>query len=570
MRVGASDEQHVLGGGGWLGAEDAPVHAVGNDPETVGGQAESADCIAGGGSRDGVDQACATMSGESLHRPSSGRGRGDGLWFQQGSDVMQGADDRDGNQRRNAPCRQVENVWPSPSQGPCPGRAVPGKGAAARAAQLGQRVAGAAPFFGHEGAVWHVQGQLDVPAGEEGLCQVAGHPAQAAPGIEEGRAGVEADLQGHLCEHTLDRVVLVSRTLVTSTMKVDERNPVVVALDGKPAMGARTGVGRVVEGLLEGLEAVEPGLCDLRLLRPNRSIPTLPWVQVALPFLSRGADVLHCPFYYRPWLSPCPTVVSVFDLLVLTHPEWFPPRGRRPFADLLRWSLRSSDAVVTAAESVLAEIEELIGPLHGRGVAIPLGVDAARFHPVDEEQRTRAAAGHGLERPFLLHVGSLHPRRGIGTALAALELLHGDRPELELVVVGKREYHTPQPGPSLAPRVRFLGYVPEQDLPALFSSCEALLSLSHGEGFDLPLLEGLACGAPVVASDIGVHREHFSTWTRMVPAGDARGVADSVESLLSRPPGVDARTLQIRQVTERFSWQAAARAHLDLWRAVGR
>jgi len=343
---------------------------------------------------------------------------------------------------------------------------------------------------------------------------------------------------------------------------------VVVALDAKPAMGARTGVGRVVEGLLHGLESVEHADLRLRLLAPSRPIPTLPWVQAALPFLARGADVLHCPFYYRPWLSPCPTVVSVFDVLVLTHPEWFPPRGRRPFGDLVRWSLRSSAAVVTASESVLAELEELAGPLDGRGVAIPLGVDPGRFRPIAEGETEKVRRAHGLRQPYLLHVGSLHPRRGLETALAALELLTPGRPDLELVVVGKREYHTPTPGPELAPRVRFLGYVPEDELPALMASSSAHLSLSHGEGFDLPLLEALACGAPAVVSDIPVHKEHFADWARMVPTGDAEAVAAAVESVLARPPDEAARALQARQAAARFSWQEAAGVHLDVWRAV--
>lgn len=339
-----------------------------------------------------------------------------------------------------------------------------------------------------------------------------------------------------------------------------------IAIDAKQMTGRRTGVGRVVEGVLGGLDRLETPLVRTRLLNSRTGARTLPWVQLTLPRRARGADVLYCPFYYRPVWSPCPVVVAIFDVLVLTHPEWFPAGGRHPFSELLLWSARHAAAVVTGSEAVLEELETVAGPLAERGVVVPLGVDGEHFRPRTREETEAVLNGLGVAAPYLLATGSLHPRRGVDTALAAFEELLRGWPELRLVLVGKQEQRWGQVANRLAGRVVLTGYLPDGQLPPLMSGALAVLSLSRGEGFDLPLLEGLACGAPVVASDIAVHREHFAPWARFVPVDDAPAVAGAVEALLREPPSPAEREEQALAVRSRFRWEDSARAHLDVWR----
>ena len=343
-----------------------------------------------------------------------------------------------------------------------------------------------------------------------------------------------------------------------------------IAIDAKQMTGRPTGVGRVLEGVLEGLGRLEDPGVKVRSLGLGRGGGTLSWVQLALPRHARGADVLHCPFYYRPIWSPCPVVVAIFDVLVVTHPEWFPPRGRHPFRELLLWSAKHAAGVVTGSEHVLAELESLVGPLEERGFVVPLGVSSRRFFVRKPEASAKVCGRLGFRGPYLLSLGSLHPRRGLATALEALALLLDRRPELKLVIAGKEEHRWGRIPAALAEHVVVTGYLPEEDLPPLMSGASAMLSLSRGEGFDLPLLEALACGTPVVASDIDVHREHFAEWARMVPVGDAEAVASAVESILRDPPALEAREGQAAAVHARFRWQDSARAHVEVWRRVAR
>jgi len=167
-------------------------------------------------------------------------------------------------------------------------------------------------------------------------------------------------------------------------------------------------------------------------------------------------------------------------------------------------------------------------------------------------------------------VGSLQPRRGLDTALEALAALRQDRPELDLVVVGKTEHAWSGVPEELRDGVRLLGYVDEGDLAPLMSAAACVLALSRGEGFDLPLLEALACGAPVVASDIPPHREHFSRWAELVPVGDAAAVAARVAEVLDGPPARERGVERAREVHTSFRWEDAARARLEVWRRVAR
>jgi len=344
--------------------------------------------------------------------------------------------------------------------------------------------------------------------------------------------------------------------------------PILVAVDAKPLVGKPTGVGRVLSGVLGALEdMVDPGV-RLELLSPKAGARTLPWVMGGLPWRARRAEVMHCPFYYRPIVAPCPTVVVVHDLLVLTRPEWFPRSGRSRLGRLIRWSIRHAAGVVAPSRCVLDEIETAFGPLGDRGAAIPHGVDPEQFRPMPGGAPGEVCARHGLGAGFLLHVGSLQPRRGLDTAIEALHLLRRQRPDLELVLVGKTEHVWSGVPEELRDGVRLLGYVDEGDLAPLMSGAACVLALSRGEGFDLPLLEALACGAPVVASDIPPHLEHFSRWAEMVPVGEAAAVAARVAEVLDGGAARERAAEQVGEVHAAFRWEDAARARVEVWRRV--
>ena len=320
-----------------------------------------------------------------------------------------------------------------------------------------------------------------------------------------------------------------------------------VGVDGKPLLPPRAGVARYLGGLLAGCAAVSHPEVELDVVTPTKARRTLPWVVWNLQRATgRGYSVFHFPFYYPPLAPRCPITVAIHDVLVLEHPEWFPRPFLNPLRHLAPRGARLAAAVVTGSRCV-----------------------ADAFAPSSPEQCADVRVRLTLSKPYLLQLGALEPRRGVDLALAAVASLRVRDPDLELVLVGTLR----APVPVLEhppPWVRFLGRVEDADLPALYAGAEAVLAPSRGEGFNLPLLEALACGAVVVASDIPVHREHFTPAVELFTSGDAEALAAVAGTVL----GDSGRAATLRAagpaLAAGFDWVDVARRHLDLWRQVGR
>ncbi|HHQ49072.1 MAG TPA: glycosyltransferase family 1 protein [Acidobacteria bacterium] len=341
-----------------------------------------------------------------------------------------------------------------------------------------------------------------------------------------------------------------------------------IAVDGKALVGPAGGVARYVEGLLAGIESLAPERFSIELLRPGKNGSTLLWTLWNLQRASgEGFHVLHCPFYYTPLAPRCPVTVAIHDVLPLEHPEWFARSTLSPIRHLMPITARRANAVVTDAECIAQAIEELCHVPRQNIRVIPHAVDHEQFHlqpmAVSTEARRRWAGGH----PYLLQGGALEPRRGIDLSLVAMMELRRRRPELVLVLVGGGRAPVPELD-APPPWVVRPGFVPDEELPALYAGAEAVLSPSRGEGFDLPLLEALACGAAVVASDIPVHVEHFGPAVELFASGDAEDLAGAVETVLSDSERARELREAAPRLAARFTWERSAAAHLELWREI--
>ena len=376
-----------------------------------------------------------------------------------------------------------------------------------------------------------------------------------------------------------------------------------VGLDATPLLGPRTGVGRYVAGLVEALAELpggEPeelglipftwrGTADLPRVAPaaprlrcgRRRVPArllqAAWAAVAFPpveWLAGPVDVFHATNFVAPPARRAATVVTIHDLTYLRHPEMVTAASAR-YRDLVPRALRRGATVCTPTAAVGAEVADAYRLPPERLVVTPLGVGPAWRAATPPDPAWLAA--NGLPARYLLFVGNREPRKNLPTLLAAYrELLAGRVPGAgrgapgsavpPLVLVGPPGWgEALDPAGLPAEAVRAPGYLPEDRLARVVAGAAALVFPSWYEGFGLPALEALACGTPVVASDLPALREVLGDQAELVPPGDAAALADALARVLEDPGGEPARAAR-RVRAAAFTWAACAQATLTAYR----
>jgi len=359
-----------------------------------------------------------------------------------------------------------------------------------------------------------------------------------------------------------------------------------LGVDGRELRaGARTGIGRYLREVLRAaaargwrctvygdartaLTGAPPGVALARLMAPG----TRWWDQVALPrALARdGAQVFLSPYYKGPIATPCPVVLTIHDLYFIGY------GGRRSWRDAVltaaaRVYARRARAIVTDSEHSRRAVVERLGVDPAKVTVIGVAV-GAEFVPTPLSGAARARYGVGAS--YVLFVGNFMPHKNVDGLLRAWASLPATLRAAHRLVLAGGDTARRAPLERLAraldvtASVVFPGRIEDADLPGLYSACAAFVLPSHDEGFGLPAVEAMACGAPVIVSDRGALPEVAGPGAAVVDAGAEGALAAALARVLREPEHREALRRRGRARAADFAPDRTAGRVLDLLHTV--
>lgn len=286
-------------------------------------------------------------------------------------------------------------------------------------------------------------------------------------------------------------------------------------------------------------------------------------------------DLYHATHYVLPLVLPCKAVVTIHDIIHLLYPEFLPSRLAFFYAQrMIRRSLARASRVITVSQNTRSDLLRYFD-VDGRKIEVVYnGVDAAFHRQLPEEELERRLAELGVRRPYLLFVGNPKPHKNLHNVIQAYAkalTIHdfegdlvcvGGQPEADLKIRQRAA------AAGVADRLRLLGQVPDEVLPAIYQGATLFVYPTLYEGFGLPVVEAMASGVPVITSNTSALREIGEGYAQLVNPLDVEALARAIAHSMADPD--HRRTLADlgRRRAREFSWERAARRTLAIYRSV--
>lgn len=370
-----------------------------------------------------------------------------------------------------------------------------------------------------------------------------------------------------------------------------------VLVDATAVPADRGGVGRYVDGLVAALGVAHADLAlvcqradaerfgrlapDARVVAAPAAVSHRParlaWEQTGLPAVAKdvNAAVVHSPHYTMPLRSGRPVVVTIHDLTFFTEPTMHSAVKGTFFRSATRTALRRSARVIVPSK---ATRDELVRVLDADATELDVayhGVDTDTFHRPTDTERSRVAARLGLgKRPYVAFLGTLEPRKNVPALIRGWVQAVGERPDAPaLVLAGGSGWDSDVDAAIAAvpPHLTVLrpGYLRFSDLPGYLGGAQVVAYPSFGEGFGLPVLEAMACGAAVLTTprlslpEVGGDAVAYTE-------PDTEAIARDLAALLDDPARRVALGNAGHDRAREFTWAASAEAHLASYALAAR
>ena len=314
------------------------------------------------------------------------------------------------------------------------------------------------------------------------------------------------------------------------------------------------GIGTYIRNILIGLARRDQHTEYILLCRPQdaavaaelgpnfRSVPVTSkpysigeqlWIPISL--MRQRAQLLHEPHYVLPPATRCRSVVTIHDCIHLMFPQYLPGSAAHLYARLSMWSaVRASNRILTVSEASKRDILHFFDVSPAKIAVIYNAIDERFLAPPDEERMDLVRQRYQLDHPFLLYVGNIKPHKNLERLIDAFGRVRARRvDDLRLVIIGDEISKYPPLRQAvhrhrLDKHVRFLGFQPYDTLAAFYRLARAFVFPSLYEGFGLPPLEAMACGTPVVTSNVSSLPEIAGGAAVLVDPYDSASIADGI------------------------------------------
>ncbi|RME35317.1 MAG: glycosyltransferase family 1 protein [Thermoflexia bacterium] len=376
--------------------------------------------------------------------------------------------------------------------------------------------------------------------------------------------------------------------------------PLKVCLDLSPIVHQKAGLASYARELTTQLVVMEPGVSWVAfhydrypptpLPSPLDALPrrVVPWgayrwrlttalrhfLGLSMDGFFQGVDLFHATEHLLPRLSSVRTVFTLHDLIFLFYPETHKPLNRWFLTLMMPRFLRAADAVIAVSECTKRDAVRAYGIPEEKITVIYEGV-SPRFRPASPEAIQAVRAKYRLPERFILYVGTIEPRKNLTALLEAYAALQSRNTQhaARLVIVGKKGwlyggFFRRLRELGLEERVHFTGYVPDGDLPAIYSAADLFVFPSLYEGFGLPVLEAMACGVPVVCSNTSSLPEVAGDAALLADPTDIRALVAAMERALTDEALRASLRARGLERARQFTWEEAAKRTVEVYHQV--
>lgn len=283
-------------------------------------------------------------------------------------------------------------------------------------------------------------------------------------------------------------------------------------------------------------------------------------------------DLFHAPHYVLPLFTPCRSVVTIHDCIHLRFPEYLPGPGALHYAKFMMGSaLKRSRLTFTVSEASRRDLLRYFPATPERKIhVVHNAIDPELLEAPDADELVRVRERYQLAERFVLYAGNIKPHKNLPRLIESFARLRalGGFDDVQLMIIGDEigkypelrrrveEFH-------VRPYVRFFGFVPERTLASLYRLASVFAFPSRYEGFGLPPLEAMACGTPVVTSNVSSLPEVVGDGALLVDPEDGEAIAGALASILSNKALVQELTAKGRTQASRFNWHESARKTLE-------